>query len=132
LKQKKQNRRYFIKSAGLGILLAAGFLWDKLVKTENLLTTKKKVVLPFNPNKTIDFQDDYIVVNKDGITKVFSSHCTHLGCNINKSAGNKLICPCHGSAFDTDGNAIKGPAVQPLSAKAFSIDKATNQIMIEV
>jgi len=132
VKQKKQNRRYFIKSAGLGLMLAVGILWDKLLKTENQLAIQKQVSLPFNPNKTISFQDDFIVVNKDGQTKVFSSHCTHLGCNINKTEGDKLICPCHGSAFNTDGNAIKGPAVRPLDSKSFSIDKATSQITVEV
>jgi len=132
VKQKKQNRRYFIKSAGLGLMLAVGILWDKLLKTENQLAIRKQVILPFNPNKTISFQDDFIVVNKDGETKVFSSHCTHLGCNINKADGDKLICPCHGSAFDTDGNAIKGPAVRSLQSMPFSIDNSINQITIEV
>ena len=132
MKNKSHNRRYFLKSAGLGLVLSMGYLWNKLVKTENQLSIRKRISLAFNPNKNISLQDNFIVVNKDGQTKVFSSHCTHLGCNINKAEGDKLICPCHGSAFDTDGNAIKGPAVRPLESMAFSIDKSTNQITIEV
>ena len=102
------------------------------MKTENRLASRNKISVPFNPNKNISFQDDFIVVNKDGQTKVFSSHCTHLGCNINKADGDKLICPCHGSAFDTDGNAIKGPAVRPLQSMPFSIDNSSNQIIVEI
>lgn len=113
-------------------MLAVGILWDKLVKTENQLTSRKKVSLPFNPNKTISFQDDFIVVNTDGQTKVFSSHCTHLGCTINKMEGDKLVCPCHGSAFDMDGNATKGPAVRSLAEKKFKLNTSTQQIEIEV
>ncbi len=113
-------------------MLAVGFLWDKLVKTENRITSPKKVSFPFNPNKTISFQDDYIVVNTGGQTKVFSSHCTHLGCTINKMEEGQLTCPCHGSAFDLNGNVTKGPAVRPLDSMSFSIDKAANQITVEV
>ena len=132
MKQKKQSRRYFIQSAGLGLLLFMGILWDKLVKTDRQLNSPAKVSIPFNPNKTISFQDDFIVVNKAGLTKVFSSHCTHLGCKISKESDGQMICPCHGSAFDTDGNATKGPAVRPLKTLPFSIDNSTNQITIEL
>jgi Rieske Fe-S protein len=132
LKQNKTNRRYFIKSVALGLLLAMGFLWDKLVKTENSLSAGKKATVPFNPNKRVSFQGDFIVLNQDGHTRVFSSHCTHLGCRINETEGDRLVCPCHGSAFDMEGNAVQGPAVRPLQSLAFSIDKGTNQITIEV
>lgn len=132
LKNKNQSRRHFLKTAGLGLVLSMGYLWNKLVKTENQLSTQKKISLPFNPNKNISFQDDFIIINSNHQTKVFSSHCTHLGCKINKTDGDSLLCPCHGSAFDTDGNAIKGPAINPLKPLSFSIDKATNQITVEV
>lgn len=106
--------------------------WNKLVKTEQQLATQKKVSLPFNPNKKIDFHEDFIVVNEQGQTKVFSSHCTHLGCIINKSHEGQILCPCHGSAFDTSGKPLKGPAVRPLEELAFSIDQSTNQITVEI
>jgi Rieske Fe-S protein len=132
LKNNKHNRRYFIKSAGLGMLLAIGFLWDKLVKTENRLSGRKTINIPFNPNKNINFQDDFIVVNSDGQTKVFSSYCTHLGCKINKAENGFIICPCHGSAFNIEGDAVKGPAIHPLKSLHFSIDETKSQITVEV
>ena len=132
MKQNKTNRRYFIKSAALGLLLGMGFLWDKLVKTENRLSAGKKATIPYNPNKKVSFHGDYIILNHDGNARVFSSHCTHLGCRINETEGERLICPCHGSAFDMEGNAVKGPAVRPLRSLDFTIDKETNQITLEV
>lgn len=130
--QKPQNRRFFLKSAGIGLLAATALLWDKLVKTEKHLTTQKIVSIPFNPNKDISFHDDFIVVNQGGLTKVFSSHCTHLGCIINKSNNGQMLCPCHGSAFNLAGKPLKGPATRPLEGKVFAINDSMNQITIEV
>ncbi|MCF6169644.1 MAG: Rieske (2Fe-2S) protein [Bacteroidales bacterium] len=132
MKENKHNRRLFIKSAGLGLLLVTVFLWDKLVGTDKKLTARHKISIPFNPNKNISFQNDFIVVNQHGQTQVFSSHCTHLGCTINKSQGNLLVCPCHGSAFDRNGQAVRGPATQALKPLPFTINKATDQLTIEV
>lgn len=132
MNNSKHNRRYFIKSAGLGFLVAFGILWDKLVRTEHRLNTKKTIRFPFKPNKKIDFQGDFIVVNTEGKTTVFSSRCTHLGCTINKMEGNEFICPCHGSAFDIHGDAIKGPAIHALEKKKFVLQNANQQIVIDV
>ncbi len=41
--------------------------------------------------------------------------CTHLGCHPAIDPQMRiLICPCHGSRFDLQGNVLKGPAVRPL------------------
>jgi Rieske Fe-S protein len=86
----------------------------------------------FNPNKEIDFRDEIIIVNNENSTKVFSSRCTHLGCKINKVHNGHLQCPCHGSAFDLNGNATKGPAINPLKHLGFDIDKVSNTINVEL
>lgn len=49
----------------------------------------------------------------NGEYRALSAICTHLSCNIRMS-GKVLQCPCHGSTFDLDGNAIRGPAQRPL------------------
>lgn len=87
--------------------------------------------MPFEANKKISFQDDFIVINKESETKILSSRCTHLGCKIDKSKNDQLICPCHGSTFDLDGNATKGPAVSPLEEKQFEIDELNGQIIVK-
>lgn len=45
----------------------------------------------------------------------FSLVCPHLGCTV-KDGEDGLICPCHGSRFDAEGTALRGPARQPLRA----------------
>jgi cytochrome b6-f complex iron-sulfur subunit len=41
--------------------------------------------------------------------------CTHLGCHPAFDPKMRiLICPCHGSRFDLQGNVLKGPADRPL------------------
>jgi Rieske Fe-S protein len=46
-----------------------------------------------------------------------SGVCTHAGCllgDANRTIAAGLYCPCHGSAFDGDGNVTQGPARAPL------------------
>lgn len=52
-----------------------------------------------------------------GELRMFQSTCTHLGCDLRFSAGDKCFeCPCHGSCFDVDGSVLHGPAVKALRA----------------
>ncbi len=48
--------------------------------------------------------------------EVLSSRCTHLGCTVRWDAGGRrFACPCHGSAFDAQGQVLHGPAERPLA-----------------
>ena len=130
MKEKKQNRRYFIKSAVLGLIVGTAFLWDNMISRQKKITSRKTISLPFDVNKEISFQDDFVIINKDGTIRVFSSRCTHLGCKINKHDNNQLLCPCHGSTFDLLGNATKGPATRSLKEMKFEISSPDNKITI--
>jgi glycine/D-amino acid oxidase-like deaminating enzyme/nitrite reductase/ring-hydroxylating ferredoxin subunit len=45
-----------------------------------------------------------------------SAACTHLGCVVHWNPFERCWdCPCHGSQFSTDGEALQGPAVFPLA-----------------
>lgn len=112
--------------------MGSALLWDQLVKSENQLAENKIVKVPFDPNRKITFHEDFIILNDDDQTQVFSSHCTHLGCVINQSKNEQVLCPCHGSAFDKNGQPINGPAVKPLEKLAFSINKDLQQITVEL
>ncbi len=51
---------------------------------------------------------------QDAVT-VFSTTCTHLGCNVAWDEPTKtFVCPCHGGAYDEDGRVIAGPPPRPL------------------
>jgi Rieske Fe-S protein len=127
---KKHSRRYFIKSVFAGLTIGFVVLWDKMVFTQKKIVGNKTISIPLDTNKQISFNDEFIVINKDANTKVFSSRCTHLGCKINKSKNNELLCPCHGSTFDLNGNPTKGPAIKPLEQKDFEISNSTININI--
>jgi Rieske Fe-S protein len=130
VKDKKQNRRYFIKSTIAAIAIGTVALWDKMIVTQKKIDAKNKVDLLFETNKQISFQDNFIIINNKGEISVLSSRCTHLGCKINESSNNQLICPCHGSTFDLSGNSTKGPATKPLKKMDFEFDNVTNRITV--
>lgn len=127
---EKMNRNTFLKLANAGFLALLIFIWNKLTLSEIAQSQSEKKILPFNKNKTVYFSGDFIIICKDEEVKVLSAHCSHLGCLINNSENNKLICPCHGSEFDLDGNSIKGPAHKGLSPVAYKISTDGNTIEI--
>jgi Rieske Fe-S protein len=57
----------------------------------------------------------YLVIHDKGAVYALSAVCTHKGCLVawDKRRG-ELVCPCHGSAFDVNGNVKRGPAPRPL------------------
>jgi nitrite reductase/ring-hydroxylating ferredoxin subunit len=64
------------------------------------------------------YREHNVVVGRaeDGSLKAFSTVCTHAGCAIDRlEEKNRLVCPCHGSAFDArTGEVLHAPATQPL------------------
>lgn len=52
-----------------------------------------------------------------GVLHQVSAVCPHLGCIVAWNGAEKSWdCPCHGSRFDTEGNILEGPAVNPLKS----------------
>lgn len=47
--------------------------------------------------------------------------CTHKGCEVNPNAYS-LVCPCHGSEYDTNGKVINPPAEEPLTSYEVTMD----------
>jgi Rieske Fe-S protein len=53
----------------------------------------------------------YVLPARDGILRVLSPICPHLGCSIPwNEAKQEFICPCHVAVFAMDGTKISGPA----------------------
>jgi len=54
-----------------------------------------------------------IVVHTPAGLYALSALCPHLGCQIEFS-NDGLVCPCHASRFDLNGERVNGPAQQSL------------------
>ena len=103
-----------------------------MVRSERELASPKKVTIPLDANREFSFHEKFIVVNKDKNLRVFSSYCTHLGCQIHHAENGKLLCPCHGSTFDLKGNPTKGPAIKPLEKLSYSVNEQNQTITINL
>ncbi len=44
---------------------------------------------------------------------IISNTCAHLGCPVTEGGGS-FVCPCHGGAYDGDGQVKAGPPPRPL------------------
>ena len=131
LKKVLNSRRFFLKALGLSIGgLCFGF-WGTLVKTQKTNAKRKTITISLNDNREVLFHEDCIVVNAEK-PRVFSSYCSHLGCRIQTYENGQLICPCHGSAFDMDGNSLKGPAVKPLNELEYKLNPDTKSITVNI
>jgi cytochrome b6-f complex iron-sulfur subunit len=61
----------------------------------------------------------FLFNGSDGFYAI-SSICTHLGCNVKRTAQG-FACPCHGSRFDPNGQVVHGPAPKALAWFALSL-----------
>jgi len=102
-----------------------------MVNKEQEKAGKKTISVSLDTNREVLFLEDCIVINKDQL-RVYSSYCTHLGCRIQQFENGHLICPCHGSVFDLDGNPLKGPAMKPLRKFEYKFNPDTNTLTINV
>lgn len=125
-----RSRRFFLQITGVGIASVILFVWNKLTLNHLNAALDVKKTLPFNSKKGVSFQGEYIITNLNGSTSVFSSHCTHLGCTINKMENERLVCPCHGSEYNLNGVPLKGPAYKNLKKHNFTFSDDKSNIII--
>jgi menaquinol-cytochrome c reductase iron-sulfur subunit len=65
----------------------------------------------------------YILPMKDGVLRVLSPVCPHLGCSIPWiEAKQQFICPCHTAVFALDGARISGPAPRSMDDLESKVD----------
>ena len=129
-RMKTKNRRVFLKVAAVGFVSFFALIWNKLTLQHIATSGAEEASVPLNKNKEVQFFDKYIIVNTDKTT-VFSSHCSHLGCKIDKMESGKLVCPCHGSEYDLQGQVIKGPAYKNLTMLDSSVSEDGKSITIK-
>lgn len=72
----------------------------------------------------------YLVRNRDGV-RALSSTCTHLGCRtIYDRQSRRILCPCHGGAYDAQGIVLEGPPPAPLSELQTRVENG--QVFVQV
>lgn len=125
-----KSRRTFLQAAVAGLAATFVFLWNKVTLQHLDTIIPRKYTLPFNRNKLVTFTDEFIIVSQNE-TKVYSAHCTHLGCKINQMDGERFVCPCHGSEYDLNGKVIKGPAYKNLAELNSQVSEDGKTITIE-
>lgn len=126
------TRIQFLKRLWGLLLLPYALLLIVTSEKNRKLLRKREIRIPQNISPGISFFDDVIVVNSISNLKIFSSHCTHLGCKINKLHKDELVCPCHGSAFSLEGKVIRGPASGNLKELQFYINEKDHEIVIDL
>lgn len=61
---------------------------------------------------------DLFVAGWDGGWYAVEDRCSHAGCAFSEDAevdGSRIVCSCHGSAFDLHtGEPLRGPAIRPI------------------
>jgi Rieske Fe-S protein len=73
-----------------------------------------------NPGGSVSIRN-VIVINSGGEFVALSNICTHQGCQVAyNSSQNRLVCPCHFSAFSITGSVLNGPAASPLRSYTIS------------
>ena len=126
------KRRAFIKFSLATIAGGALYVWDKMFAMSEKNDPSMRTTVPYNPTKQVVFYKDFIVVNRAGVVTVYTSHCSHLGCVINKKEKGLMACPCHGSLFDLSGVAVKGPAYKALKKLPYHWDKSGKNLIVKV
>ena len=131
MKPLKINRKKFLKLSVSAIVLPFLVIWDNFVeRTVKQHSSNSRITLPTDIQQGVTFFKSVIINKNDKELNILSSRCTHLGCKINKLENDKLICPCHGSQFNLDGNVIKGPATASLKKISYKTDPKTKEIVV--
>jgi cytochrome b6-f complex iron-sulfur subunit len=56
----------------------------------------------------------YVLALGEGRFGALSPICTHRGCTVDVQ-GARLVCPCHGSTYNREGEVLRGPAQRRLT-----------------
>jgi len=81
-------------------------------KTAEAIRRGKGAIIEARGKKHAAYRD------KSGALHVMSAACTHVGCTVHWNSFEECWdCPCHGSQFAPEGEALNCPAVEPLKAE---------------
>ncbi|WP_346291008.1 FAD-dependent oxidoreductase [Sphaerothrix gracilis] len=75
---------------------------------------------------------DRLFARKPGSDRALSLTCTHQGCSVHQEVAETdtgFYCPCHGAAYDSDGEVVNGPAQRHL-AQFRVLESADEQVQL--
>ncbi len=134
------RRRFLVQLATGTGLVAGGLSACAAATTIRARLIEDRIVLPHNELEEKLRGDPVVLVTAEGLPeaillirmeggsyRALGARCTHLGCQV-RPGKHALKCPCHGSVFDLEGKAIRGPAKRPLSRYAVEVKETTLEI----
>ena len=86
-------------------------------------------------HRTRSRQVIYVTWDGEKAVAARAATCTHLGCLVKwDSSAEQFRCPCHGGAYDEQGNVIAGPPPRPLERVDARIEVVGSQptLMVRV
>jgi cytochrome b6-f complex iron-sulfur subunit len=87
----------------------------------------------FEGNRIVTQSKKYsypIAISRSGMEfTALLMQCTHKGCEL-RSEGTYLVCPCHGSEFDSQGKVLNPPADKAL--RTFPVRTDEKNIYIDI
>ena len=109
--------------------------WSDIGKIEEFasLTAPMKKLITVDQRdgwrKIVSEKAIYVLPAKDGVLRVLSPICPHLGCSIPwVEAKQQFICPCHTAIFTLDGTRVSGPAPRPMDDLESKVEGGTLKV----
>jgi menaquinol-cytochrome c reductase iron-sulfur subunit len=109
--------------------------WSEVGKMDEFASlnapTKKLITVEQRDGwrKIVSEKAIYILPAKDGVLRVLSPICPHLGCSIPwVEAKQQFICPCHTAIFAPDGSRISGPAPRSMDDLESKVENGMLQV----
>ena len=142
-KKKGHTRRNFLKKIWtvMGILVGLEFLYliynflrpQKRKDVASSFLFNAGTADEFITNSITPFRSRNFFLSRldNGEFLALSTRCTHLGCILECDKNrNLLLCPCHASMFDIEGNVLRSPATRKLDRLEVTIEN--NQVLVHL
>lgn len=130
-KDKNISRKRFFKLAGVATLIPLAKIWHDSVESKQAFSNREReLTISQDLPDGVHFFEGIVLTKQNDKLKLFSAKCTHLGCYIDKLENEQLVCPCHGSRYNLDGNPILGPAVNSLRELDFQLYEKNENVSI--
>ena len=114
VKVKSMNRRLFFKRLSLAMLLPAALLSFFSIKRQKQTQEKNRILIDQQGLQDQQIENGVFVRIINGDVAFYLAKCSHLGCQINHIKEGVLVCPCHGSKYNLNGQVINGPSTKDL------------------